>query len=111
MQGEDLQVKMDKIFGPLLGLTKTENIKFERVHRVRKSATLAAEIIARFHYSQDKEQIWQSLKNKQPLKYKESTLQIFPDLSAETLARRRILKPLLKLNNIQYSWGFPACLT
>lgn len=118
MQGEDLQVKMDKIFGHLLGLKETEKIKFERVHRVRKPATLAAEIsrdiIARFHYFQDKEQIWQSLKNKQPIKYEESILQIFPDLSAETLARRRTLKPLLehlKLNNIQYSWGFPACLT
>lgn len=87
------------------------------MHRVRKPATLAAEIprdiIARFHYFQDKEQIWQSLKNKQPIKHEESILQIFPDPSAETLARRRTLKPLLehlKLNNIQYSWSFPACL-
>lgn len=120
IQGEDLQAKMDNIFGHMLGLTETEknNLFLERVHRVRKPAALAAEIprdiIARFHYFQDKEQIWVNLTNKQLIKYEKSTLQRFPDLAAKTLARRRILKPLLehlKLNNIQYSWGFPACLT
>lgn len=104
---EDLQEIMDKIFGHRLGLTGTEKIKFERVHRIRKPAGLAAEtprdIIARFHNFQDKEQIWVSLKNKQPIKYEENILQIFPDLAVETLARRRTLKSLLeqlKLNNI-----------
>lgn len=48
-----------------------------------------------------------------PAKFEETTLQIFPDLAAETLTRRRILKPLLKhlkMYKIQYSWGFQACL-
>lgn len=54
------------------------------------------------------------MKTSQPVKYGKSILQIFPDLAVETLARRRALKPLLeqmKTHNIQYSWGFPACLT
>ena len=40
-------------------------------------------------------------------------LQIFTDVAPETLARRWLLKPLLKQMidmNIKYNWGFPACL-
>lgn len=108
---------MDKVFGRMLGLAETEKIKFERIHRIRKPAEMAGDIlrdvIERFHKFQDKEQIWTSLKSNQPAKYKETSLQIFPDLAAENLSRRRTLKPLLKQlkrYKIQYSWGFPACL-
>lgn len=67
----------------------------------------------RFHNYKDKEQIWEGLKAKHPEKYEETVLQIFPGLASETLVRRRVLRPLLeqmKTHNIQYSWGFPACL-
>lgn len=101
----------------MLGLSETDKIKFERVHRVRKPAELAGEIlrdvIARFHNFQDKEQIWPSLKFKQLVKFEETILQIFPNLAAKTLIRRRTLKPPLehlKQNKIKYSWCFPSCL-
>lgn len=47
------------------------------------------------------------------INYEGATLQIFADLEPEIFSRRRLLKPLLgqmRLHNIQYSWGFPACL-
>lgn len=47
------------------------------------------------------------------MKFENSALQIFSDLSAGTLARRRQLKPMLeqlRAANIKYSWGFPAAL-
>lgn len=85
---------------------------------MRKPAEISGEVprdvIARFHNFQDKEKIRIYMKTSQPVKYGKSILQIFPDLAVETLARRRTLKPLLeqmKTHNIQYSWGFPACLT
>ena len=117
LEGEDLQVKLDKLFGHILGKIETEKIKFERIHRIRKPAELAAgiprDVIARFHNFQDKEQIWQRLKTIRPVTFNETELQIFPDLATETLSRRRLLKPLLehlKVQGIQYSWGYPACL-
>lgn len=53
------------------------------------------------------------MRGRPPLKYEEVDLQIFTDLAPETLGRRRLLKPLLeqmRIKNIKYSWGFPACL-
>ena len=118
--GEDnLQEQMDEIFGHMLGTKDVTNkIKFERIHRIRKPPEVGAEVprdvIARFHNYQDKELINRYMKANQPPKYRETSLQVFPDLSGETLSRRRTLKPLLdvlKSQNIQYTWGFPACLT
>lgn len=43
-QEEDLQDKMDKVFGPLLRRSITEKIKFERIHRIRKPVDMAREI-------------------------------------------------------------------
>lgn len=92
---------MDEIFGLLTGTTELQSkIKFERIHRIRKPPKVAADVprdvIARFHKYQDKENIRTYMKSNQPAKYGDTTLQIFPDLSAETLSWRRTLKPLLK---------------
>lgn len=82
---EDLQWIMDKVFGPLLGRSITAKIKIEKVHRIRTPASMAREIprdvIVRFHNYKDKEQIWEKLRTKYPIKYEETVLQIFPDLS------------------------------
>lgn len=43
----------------------------------------------------------------------DGVVNIFPDLSQETLDRRRALKPLLaqlRADGVTYRWGFPACL-
>lgn len=93
------------------GQQQKKNHIRKRVHRIIKPVDIAGEIprdvIVRFQNYKDKEQIWESLKAKQPAKHEETVLQVFPDLAAETLARR-ILKPLLehmKSHRIQYSWA------
>lgn len=109
---------MDKIFGHMLSVSGTSSkITFERIHRIRKPAEMEAEVlrdvIARFHNFYDKEQIRTYMKINQPVKYRETILQLFLDLAAETLGRRKTLKPLLeqlKTQNIQYFWEFSACL-
>lgn len=98
-QEEDLYNKMDKIFCPLLRRSITEKIGSREYIGSRKPVNMAKEIrdiIVRFHIYKDKEQIWEHLKAKQPVKYEETALQIFANLSSETLARRRVLKPLLE---------------
>lgn len=115
---EDLQGKMDIIFGGMITAPNTSGkIKFDRVHRIRKPAEIKGDVprdvIARFHNYNDKESVKAYMKKNIPVKYGETNLQIFADLAAETLARRRVLKPLLdqlKAHEVKYSWGFPACL-
>lgn len=69
--------------------------------------------MVRFDNLEGKNQIWKNLKEKPPIVYEGREIQIFQDLSQDTLRRRRTLKPLLKTlqdNGLQYNWGFPACL-
>lgn len=69
--------------------------------------------IVRFENWEEKKQIWRNLRGKPPIEYEEKAIQIFQDLSQETLRRRRTLQLLLKIlqeQEIQYNWGFPACL-
>lgn len=115
---EDLLGKMDAIFGGMITSPNiSDKIKFDRVHRIRKPAEIKGDVprdvIARFHNYQDKELVKTCMKKNQPVRYGETNLQIFADLAAETLARRRVLKPLLaqlQAHEVKYSWGFPACL-
>lgn len=90
---------------------------FERFHRTQKMKKVAGDlprdVIARFHHYDMKEQVSQSTRNSISMDYMANKLLIFTDLSPETLARRRALKPLishLQENNISYRWGFPDCL-
>lgn len=114
----EMQEKVDQIFGGLIYPTENnKRIKLDRVHRIRKPAEISKEaprdVIVRFHNSQDKEKIRESLKNNQTMKYGESNLQVYQDLATETRTRKRVLRPLLaqlKARDVQYSWGFPACL-
>lgn len=114
-QGEDLLLKMKKILNPILDRGLDEDLKIDRVHRVRKTPgrreEIPRDVIVKFHLYEDKTRIWGIVVS--PVKFENTDLQIFSDLSAGTLARRRQLKPLLeqpRAPNIKYSWGFPAAL-
>lgn len=115
---ENLPLKMEEIFNDLMNPTEAgRKLKLDRVHRLRKPPDIRGDsprdVIVRFHNFADKEQITSNLKRNLQAKYKDTNLQIFQDLAAETLKRRRIQKPLLatlKAHGVQYSWGFPACL-
>lgn len=99
-----------KIFNPILEKEESNPIKIERVHKLRRPQGLLTEsprdIIVRFENWEEKKQIWKNLRGKPPIEYEEKTIQIFQDLSQETLRRRRTLKPLLKIlqdQEIQYN--------
>ena len=115
---EDLRDIMNILSNPLLVRSvEFKPLKIERVHRVGNPQQIGKygprDVIVRFKNYVDKEEIWRSLRGKPPLRYRDIELQVFSDLSKETLARRRHLKPLLELmraQNVRYQWGFPACL-
>ena len=108
---------LNDLFLPLLDNGMEGPLKIERVHRVGKmregGGKWPRDVIVRFRYFEDKDEIWSKLRRKPPLCYDGTDIQIFTDLAWETLARRRFLKPLLEQMrqlNIKYQWGFPACL-
>ena len=116
-KGEDLRKILNNLFLPLLENGAEEPLKIERVHRVGRirggGGNWPRDIIVRFRYFEDKAVVWSKLRRKPPLSYDGAEIQIFTDLAWETLARRRHLKPLLEQMrqlNINYQWGFPACL-
>lgn len=116
-RGEDLRKIMVDIFGPILELGGGEFPKIERIHRIGGRDTSRTErsrdIIVRFRFYKDKENLWVKLRGRSPLQFEEARISVFADLAKDTLVRRCHLKPLLDLmikQNIKYSWGFPACL-
>lgn len=71
------------------------------------------DVIARFHYYEMREQVSQAMRKSVSIDFNGFKLSIFTDLSPETLACRRALRPLpsqLQARDITYRWGFPACL-
>lgn len=116
-QNEDLPSKMKKIFNPILGLEEETTLKIDRVHRIRKPPNLRSDtprdVIVKFHSFEDKDKIWKNLRGTPSVRFEDKDIQIFSDLSAGTLARRRQLRSLLeqlRRANIKYSWGFPTSL-
>lgn len=117
-RGEDLTMAIKYIFNPFLGRNPECELKIDRVHRIRKPPNLRDEVprdvIVKFHQFEDKAKIWSKLRGAHPVKYNNQEIQIFSDLSVETLARRRQLKPLLDIlrgANLKYSCGFPLSLS
>lgn len=108
---------MKAIFNPILDRGQNEELKIDRVHRVRKppgvSEDSPRDVIIRFHHYEDKARIWSNLRKAQPVKFDGTEIQIFADISAGTPARRCQLRPLLeelRKANMKYSWGFPTSL-
>lgn len=82
-QGDDLVTKLKKIFNPILDRRLDEDLKIDRVHRVRKPPGLREEIprdvIIKFHLYEDKARIWSKLRGVSPVKFESVELQIFSD--------------------------------
>lgn len=108
---------MKKIFNPILGRREDKALRIDRVHRIRRpphiKQDIPRDVIIKFHLYEDKERIWKSLKGAPPIRFEDKNLQIFSDLSAGTLTRRRQMRPILdqlRRSNLKYSWGFPTSL-
>lgn len=113
----DLEPTIRSILNTILGKMVTDPLRFDRVHRALRPRNLPTDlprdVVCRLHYFEDKNAIMINLQGTPNIDFDGTTLNIFPDLSKETLERRRALKPLLdQLRGIgaTYRWGFPACL-
>lgn len=113
----DLENTVREVFNKILKKEVSSPIRFERVHRIQKitksSTDTARDVIARFSHFEIKQQVSYGMKSAASIESNGAKLLIFTDLSQETLARRRALKPLInqiQAKNISYRWGFPACL-
>lgn len=100
-QTENLKEVIGRVFNPIILKEESNEIKIERVHRIRRpqgmSIDIPRDIIVRFESWEVKNHIWRNLKGKSPITFEGKEIQIFQDLSQETLRRRRTLKPLLKI--------------
>lgn len=70
-------------------------------------------MIVRLHYYADKEKILQLFRSKGGLKFKETRIYIFPDMSPELSCRRTAFNPVkarLRQAGIKYGMFYPADL-
>ncbi|CAH2319677.1 Hypothetical predicted protein [Pelobates cultripes] len=95
----------------------TEMILLDRAHLVAKPKFLPAEAardtLTHLHYYHVKEAILKGARNRTNIPAKYSQLQIYADLSAATLQRRREFKETtetLREHKIPYRWGHPVRL-
>ncbi|PIO31496.1 hypothetical protein AB205_0176850, partial [Aquarana catesbeiana] len=113
----DLEPSIRGIFNSILGNPVTAPLCFDRVHRALRpriaNSDLPRDVICRLHYLEDKNAIMTKMRGLPNIDFDGATITIYPDLSKDTLDRRRTLKPLLdhlRSDGITYRWGFPACL-
>lgn len=117
VKNSDLEKTVCEIFNKILKKVIPSPMRFERVHRIQKitkpPTDTVRDVIARFSDYGIKQEISRGMRSAAPIEINGAKILIFTDLSQETLARRRALKPLitqLQGKNISYRWGFPACL-
>ena len=113
----DLRGRVSDIFNELLGKSPDDQIELDRVHRIPTGPYPTKEpprdVLCRVHFFRIKEAIMRAAWLKGPMEINKDIIQMFPDLSQQTRARRRKLKPLLDLIRMKggsYSWGYPISL-
>ncbi|CAH2276663.1 Hypothetical predicted protein [Pelobates cultripes] len=89
----------------------------DRVHRVPRQRqipdTSPRDVLLRAHYDHVKEHILTTSRNRTQPPEGYDKIQIFPDLSATTLRRRKEFAPItaaLRSNELRYCWGYPTKL-
>lgn len=101
------------ILNTILGNPVTDPLQFDRVHHALRPRNVTSvqprDVICCLHKNAVMTKLW----NTPNIDFDRAVINIFPDLSKETLDHRRALKPLLdqlRTDGITYRWGFPACL-
>lgn len=100
---------------------KMGRVKLERVNRALGPKSPATQrprpVLVRFHNYQDKQRVmnasWELGRKNQAVKYGDSTIMFFQDLSAAVLRRRKAydaVKKRLKLLGAEYRQIYPALL-
>ncbi|XP_063295380.1 uncharacterized protein LOC134582656 [Pelobates fuscus] len=113
----DLPHYIRRLFSTLLPPKQAKTVRLDGLFRLPKPPTApmsaTADLIIRFQSMSDKALLLQAIKGKTPLCFEGSSLTTFPDLTRNTIAWRRSLRPLLQLlqsQNIPYRWGTPRQL-
>ncbi|XP_077327569.1 uncharacterized protein LOC143962118 [Lithobates pipiens] len=111
---EDLQFILQEIFNELLGEPPTKFIEMDRALRPKNATSSPRDVICRLTSFHIKEDIMRQARLARVVTFRNTPVQLFPDLSWLTLQKRRILQPLLRTLQeaaIPYRWGFPISLT
>lgn len=91
----------------------SHKLELDRAHRALTAPRddgLPRDIIAKPHYYAVKEQVMARARDIADLQLRDHKIQIFADISPNTIQKRRNLKPLLQpliAKNIKYYWAFP----
>lgn len=112
-----LKSKIGAICNYYLDRPPTDPIELDRYHRVygRRSNVdnRPRDVLCRFHYFTDKDAVMKGAWAKGPFMMDGTQITLLQDLSAKTLAMRRILKPLIEIvrqKGATYRWGYPFCM-
>lgn len=102
------------IFNSILEKPVDAHIELDRVHRTPlrrgKQELGPRDVVCRVHFFTIREEILRRAWDMGTVDWKDFKVQIFPDISKNTLAMRRMVKPLLmKINEAgaYYKWGYP----
>nr|AWH61093.1 L1 transposable element [Pyxicephalus adspersus] len=114
MANADLHATVTTIFNMILDRPLDTPIEIDRVHRVRsvrdRSSNLPNDVLCRVHYYTVKEEIMRKAWRLGPVDFDGASVQLLPDVPAQTLHMRRVLCPLLELIRSAgafYRWGHP----
>lgn len=95
----DLEPSIRGILTTILGNPVTDRLRLDRVHRTLRPRNVTSDqprvVICHRHYFEDKNAIMTKLQNIPNIDFDGAIINIFPDISKQTLDRRRALKPLV----------------
>lgn len=110
----DLHGAVTAIFNQILQQPKDTPIELDRVHRTSgprsSDSSFVRDTLCRVHFYKVKEEIMKAASTQDSIRLNDTPVMLLPDLSRQTLAMRRALKPItsvLQERKIKYQWRFP----
>ncbi|MEE6519336.1 hypothetical protein FKM82_031078 [Ascaphus truei] len=107
-----------ELFALICGDIPEKDLEIDRAHRAlgpkSDDPKRRRDIIVRLHSYSSKERILAASREMESLTFQEESIQLYSDLSRQTVIRRQELKPLtsfLREKEVKYRWGFPFKLT
>lgn len=112
---QDLKKEVMEWVNSIMGAQPCSVLDFERIHFIgNPKAKLPRPIIVRFSTYVIKEQFMANIRSSPALLNRGSkTVQVYQDLSKETVEWRKSMKPMTSVllkNQMRFSWGFPLFL-
>lgn len=112
----DVQAAVQEVIKSLIPSVPVHKLELDRAHRslgpLRKDGS-PRDIIVKPHFYSIKEEVMKRSRQQDQIQYQGKVIQIFADISPNTIQKRRSLKPLLTAltkKDIKYRWAFPFAL-